>query len=148
MLQQADSALASGSGKQQVGDAYLAQSPLKDLEPLRRNLGRALRETIALCNMENESERPVFIVAHSLGALVAASYLMQVHDEEALLKRIRGIIFLAPAFAVSHPPGWRGWMANPLIKLSYHTFTQISHQKFFQVIKHCPIAGLTRNQEK
>lgn len=127
VLQQADSVLASGSGKQPVGDAYLAQSPLKDLEPLRRYFGRVLREMIALCDIENESERPVFIVAHSLGALVAASYLMQVHDEEALLKRIWGIIFLAPAFAVSNPPGWRGWMANPLIKLSFHAETHFLH---------------------
>ncbi|SEQ42759.1 alpha/beta fold hydrolase [Nitrosomonas ureae] len=127
VLQQADSALASGSGEQQVGDAYLAQSPLKNLEPLRRNLDRALRETIALCDVESESERPVFIIAHSLGALVTASYLMQLRDENALLKRVRGIVFLAPAFAVSEPPGWRGWMANPLIKLSFHAETHFLH---------------------
>lgn len=127
VLQQADSALVGGSGKQPVGDAYLAQSALKDLEPLRRYFGRALREMIALCDVESEPERPVFIVAHSLGALTAASYLMQVRDEEALLKRIRGIIFLAPAFAVSNPPGWRGWMANPLIRLSFHAETHFLH---------------------
>ena len=129
VLQQADSALVGGSGKQPVGDAYLAQSALKDLEPLRRYFGRALREMIALCDVESEPERPVFIVAHSLGALVTASYLMQVRDEEALLKRIRGIIFLAPAFAVSNPPGWRGWMANPLIRLSFHAETHFLHSQ-------------------
>lgn len=127
VLLQADSALASGSGKQPVGDAYLAQVPLKDLEPLRRNLDRALRETIALCDIENESERSVFIITHSLGALVVASYWMQARDEKVLLKRVRGIVFLAPAFAVSEPPGWRGWMANPLIKLSFHAETHFLH---------------------
>ncbi|SEF90301.1 alpha/beta fold hydrolase [Nitrosomonas ureae] len=127
VLQQADSALVSGSSEQQVGDAYLAQSALKDLEPLRRYLGRALKKTIALCDVESESEHPVFIIAHSLGALVTASYLMQARDEKALLKRVRGIVLLAPAFAVSNPPGWRGWMANPLIRLSFHAETHFLH---------------------
>ena len=116
-------ALAAGAGKQEVGDAFLAQSLLHDLEPLRRTLDLALKQTIALCDAQSDSKRPVFIVSHSLGALVAASYLMQVRNEDDPAKRVRGIVFLAPAFAVSEPPGWRGWVANPLIKLSFYAET-------------------------
>ncbi len=127
VLQQADQALAAGAGKQEVGDAFLAQSLLHDLEPLRRTLDRALRQTIALCDAQSDSKRPVFIVSHSLGALVSASYLMQIRNEDDPAKRVRGIVFLAPAFAVSEPPGWRGLVANPLIKLSFHAETHFLH---------------------
>lgn len=123
VLQQADQALAAGAGKQEVGDAFLAQSLLHDLEPLRRTLDRALRQTIALCDAQSDSKRPVFIVSHSLGALVAASYLMQPRSKDDPAKRVQGIVFLAPAFAVSEPPGWRGLVANPLIKMSFHAET-------------------------
>ncbi|WP_348225639.1 alpha/beta fold hydrolase [Nitrosomonas sp. Is79A3] len=127
VLQQADQALAAGAGRQEVSDAFLAQSLLHDLEPLRRTLDLALRQTIALCDAQSDSKRPVFIVAHSLGALVAASYLMQSQKEDDPAKRVQGIVFLAPAFAVSEPPGWRGWVANPLIKLSFHAETHFMH---------------------
>lgn len=127
LLQQADLALAGGAGRQDVSDAYLAQSLLHDLEPMRRTLDQALRKTIALCDERGDSERPVFIVAHSLGALVTASYLMQIRNENDASKRVQGVVFLAPAFAVSEPPGWRGWLANPLIKLSFHAETYFLH---------------------
>lgn len=127
VLQRADQALAAGAGKQEVSDAFLAQSLLHDLEPLRRTLDLALRQTISLCDAQSDSKRPVFIVSHSLGALVAASYLMQSRSKDDPAKRVRGIVFLAPAFAVSEPPGWRGWVANPLIKLSFHTETHFLH---------------------
>lgn len=127
LLQQADLALAGGAGRQDVSDAYLAQSSLHDLEPMRRTLDQALRKTIALCDEQSDSERPVFIVAHSLGALVTASYLMQIRNENDASKRVQGVVFLAPAFAVSEPPGWRGWLANPLIKLSFHAETHFLH---------------------
>ncbi|PSJ18948.1 alpha/beta fold hydrolase [Nitrosomonas supralitoralis] len=127
VLQRADSALTSGSSKQNVSNAYLAQSTLINLEPLRRNLNRALRKMITLCDKESEQRRPLFIVAHSLGALVTASYLIQLREEDDLIRRVRGVIFLAPAFAVSEPPGWRGWVANPLIKLSFHAETHFLH---------------------
>ena len=39
VLQQADQALAAGAGRQEVGDAFLAQSLLHDREPLRRTSG-------------------------------------------------------------------------------------------------------------
>lgn len=129
LLQQADLALAGGAGRQEIGDAYLAQALLHDLEPMRRTLDQALRKTIALCDEHEQGdvERPVFIVAHSLGALVTASYLMQIRNENDASKRVQGVVFLAPAFAVSEPPGWRGWLANPLIKLSFHAETHFLH---------------------
>lgn len=130
VLQQADRALTGGVSEQDVSDAYLAQSALHDLEPMRRTMGQALRATIALCDEQSDRERPVFIVSHSLGALVTASYLMQPwieSDPADPVKRVRGVVFLAPAFAVSEPPGWRGWLANPLIKLSFHAETHFLH---------------------
>lgn len=127
VLQQADQALAAGANRQAVSDAYLVQSSLSNLEPMREVLGRALKQLIILCDEQGEPGRPVFIVSHSLGALVTASYLVSQRDEDDLIKRVRGVVFLAPAFAVSEPPGWRGWMANPLIKLSFHAETHFLH---------------------
>lgn len=126
VLRRADQVLASGADRVDVGDAYLAQSALYDLEPLRETFGRALRAFLAQCEAQ-DPQRPVFIVAHSLGGLVAASYLLKQQNESDLIKRIQGVVFLAPAFAVSEPPGWRGWVANPLIKLSFHAETHFLH---------------------
>ncbi|SFE22772.1 alpha/beta fold hydrolase [Nitrosomonas sp. Nm166] len=123
VLQQADQAMVSGAGKQDVSDAYLAQALLRDLELLRWDLDQALKKTITLCDAQGGIERPVFIISHSLGALVAASYLVQRRNEDDPTRRVQGVVFLAPAFAVSEPPGWRGWLANPLIKLSFHAET-------------------------
>lgn len=127
VLQQADRALARAESEQEVSDAYLAQALLRDLEPMRRTLDQALRKTVALCDEQGASDRPVFIVAHSLGALVTASYLMQHRNQDDPARRVQGVVFLAPAFAVSEPPGWRGWLANPLIKLSFHAETHFLH---------------------
>ncbi len=140
VLQQADSALASGAGRQEVSDAYLTQSLLRDLEPMRRDLDRALRQMIVLCDAQGESKRPVFIVSHSLGALVTASYLIRTQNEDDPAKRVQGVVFLAPAFAVSEPPGWRGWLANPLIKLSFRAETHFLHPQ------HEPLPLLIFNQ--
>ena len=96
---------------------------LSDLQPLRRYLQQALRQTFALCDAPGGVQRPVFIVAHSLGALVTASYLLQSRGEDDPDGRVQGVVFLAPAFAVSEPPGWRGWLATPLIALSFHAET-------------------------
>lgn len=120
ILQQADQALSAGATKQDVSDAYFAQISLRDLEPMRQGLDQALRRTIALCDEQNESERPVFIISHSLGSLIAASYLLQIRNEDDPAMRVQGIVLLGPAFSVSEPPGWHGWLANPLIKLSFH----------------------------
>lgn len=126
-LRHADRMLAEGASRVDVSDAYLAQAALYDLEPLRRTLGRALQAFMAQCDAQDHPQRPVFIVAHSLGGLVTASYLLKHQNESDLRQRLQGVVFLAPAFAVSEPPGWRGWLANPLIKLSFHAETHFLH---------------------
>lgn len=126
-LRRADQALAEGTDRADVSDAYLAQSALYDLEPLRQTLGRAMQAFMAQCDAQDHSQRPVFIVAHSLGGLVTASYLLEHQNESDLRKRLKGVVLLAPAFAVSEAPGWRGWVANPLIKLSFHAETHFLH---------------------
>jgi alpha-beta hydrolase superfamily lysophospholipase len=123
MLQQADQALTAGAARQEVGDAYLAQTRLHDLEPMRQGLSQALRHLIFLCNEQDKEEKPnkpVFIVSHSLGALIAASYLLSTENTHDSAMRVQGIVLLGPAFSVSEVPGWRGWLANPFIKLSFH----------------------------
>ncbi|SDW70127.1 Lysophospholipase, alpha-beta hydrolase superfamily [Nitrosomonas oligotropha] len=127
VLRRADRALAEGADRADVSDAFLAQSALYDLEPLRQTLGLALQAFMAQCDAQDHSRRPVFIVAHSLGGLVTASYLLRHQNESDLRERLRGVVFLAPAFAVSEPPGWRGWVANPLIKLSFYAETHFLH---------------------
>lgn len=127
VLRRADQALAAGADRADVSDAYLAQSALTDLEPLRQTFALALRAFMAQCDAQGQPQRPVFIVAHSLGGLVTASYLLEHQSESDLRKRLQGVVFLAPAFAVSEPPGWRGWLANPLIKLSFHAETHFLH---------------------
>ncbi len=119
-LQQANQSLSTGTAKQEVSDAYLAQIELHDLEPMRQDLDQALRQTIMQCDAQNESERPVFIVSHSLGSLIVSSYLLQTRNEDGPAMRVQGVVLLGPAFSVSEPPGWRGWLVNPLIKLSFH----------------------------
>jgi len=127
VLRHADQALTEGADRADVSDAYVAQSALYDLEPLRQTLSLALQAFTAQCDAQDHSQRPVFIVAHSLGGLVTASYLLKHQNESDLRQRLRGVVFLAPAFAVSEPPGWRGWVANPLIKLSFHAETHFLH---------------------
>ena len=127
VLRRADRALAQGAGRADVSDAYLAQAALYDLEPLRQRLDLALQAFIAQCDALDRSQRPVFIVAHSLGGLVTASYLLKHQNQSDLRKRLQGVVLLAPAFAVSEPPGWRGWLANPLIKLSFRAETHFLH---------------------
>ncbi len=124
VLQEADQALQAGAGKQDVSTAFLAQEMLGDLEPMRRDLDRALNKTVEVCDQQGKMEKPVFIVAHSLGALITASYLLRSHNNgNSPAKRVSGVVFLGPGFAVSKVPGWRGWLANPLIGLSFHAET-------------------------
>ncbi|MEF3076370.1 alpha/beta hydrolase [Methylobacter sp. Wu1] len=63
---------------------------------------------------------PIFILSHSLGSLVAASYLLQTEDK-ALTERVKGVVFSAPAFSVTEVPGWRGWFQNPIVRFTFHT---------------------------
>lgn len=123
ILQQADQALIAGAAQQQVGNAYLAQTQLHDLEPMRQGFKQALQHVITLCDKQDEKgepDRPIFIVSHSLGSLIAASYLLASRDPNDPATRVQGIVLLGPAFSVSEVPGWRGWLANPFIKLSFH----------------------------
>jgi len=124
VLAAADRALSEGAVEQDVSQAYLAQTALSDLEPMRRDLDHALRRLVAYCDERGLSGRPVFLLTHSLGALVAASYLLQRQDRE---QRVQGIVLLGPAFSVSRLPGWRGWLANPFIDLSFHAEEHFLH---------------------
>lgn len=127
ILRQADQALLAGAEKWDVSDAYLAQTQLHNLDPMRLNLGQALRQFNQVCDAQGKPDKPVFIVAHSLGALVAASYLLSNQHVSDSAMQIQGIVLLGPAFSVSRVPGWRGWLANPLIKLSFHTKEHFLH---------------------
>ncbi len=127
ILRQADGALQAGAAKQDVSDAYLALSVLRDLEPLRQDLGRAIKKLTTRCDSIGDPGRPVYLVAHSLGGLVTASYLTRQPMQKELVGRVQGVVLLAPGFAVSEPPGWRGWLANPLIKLSFHAETHFGY---------------------
>ncbi len=118
VLREADQAVRAGAAKWDVGDAYLAQAPLRDLEPMRRDFGLALGRLIALCDQRHTGGGPVFIVSHSLGSLVAASWLIR-DPQPDISRRVQGIVLLGPGFAVPHLPGWRGRLANPLIDLSF-----------------------------
>lgn len=120
LLWQADQALLADERVWDVSDAYLAQTQLRNLEQMRLNLEQALQRLITVCDAQGKPGKPVFIVAHSLGALVAASYLLSERPSPDMITRIQGIVLLGPAFSVSEVPGWRGWLANPLIKLSFH----------------------------
>lgn len=118
-LQQADQALRAGAVSREVSDAYLDQIPLDDLEPMREDLDLVLRHFIVHCD-ENGPQKPVFVVSHSLGSLVTASYLLRTGNESEIARRVKGVVLLAPAFSVSEPPGWRGWLQNPFIRLSFY----------------------------
>ncbi len=120
VLLAADRAIRAGAVERDVSDAYLAQVSLSDLEPMRRDLDRALRRLVAMCDQQGNAGRPVFILSHSLGSLVAASYLLEGQDGNAdPRRRVEGIVLLGPGFSVPQLPGWRGWLANPLIGLSF-----------------------------
>ncbi len=126
-LRRADLALIAGAEKQEISDAYLAQIPLQNLDRLRESLDLALRQLISLCDEQGLAAKPIFVVSHSLGSLITASYFLQNADNPVYAKRVAGVVFLGPAFAVSELPGWRGWFANPLIKLSFHAEEHFLH---------------------
>lgn len=117
--------LNSGATEQDVTDAFLEQGQLSDLQPMRVDLEQALEYLTQRCDQFTKNEKtPVFILSHSLGSLVTASWLLQ--TENKLLKdRIAGIILSGPAFSITQIPGRRGWLQNPFVQFTFHT-----HQHF------------------
>ncbi|NOR68976.1 MAG: alpha/beta fold hydrolase [Methylomarinum sp.] len=121
----AQKVLKTGATKQDISDAFLEQAQLRDLQPMRDDLEQALHYLIHHCDQHSDNTTlPVFILSHSLGSLVSASYLLQTENNK-FKDRISGIIFAGPAFSVTQIPGWRGWLQNPFVRFSYHT-----HQHF------------------
>lgn len=119
-LRAADRAIADGAAPFDVSDAYLAQSGLRDLTPMRRDFDQALRELITICDGQGQRDRPVFILSHSLGSLIAASYFLEPWSKSDLRQRVQGVVFSGPAFSVTEVPGWRGYFQTPLVKLAFH----------------------------
>ncbi|HEY8160543.1 MAG TPA: alpha/beta fold hydrolase [Methylobacter sp.] len=121
VLMKAHNAIETGASAYDASDAYLEQAQLGDLQPLRDDLNLALNHLLNHCDkLSANKPLPVFILSHSLGSLVSASYLLQA-DNEAVKSRIKGIILTGPAFSVTEVPGWRGWFQNPFIRFSFHT---------------------------
>ncbi|MCH9697844.1 MAG: lysophospholipase [Gammaproteobacteria bacterium] len=120
IVYKADQSIRSGSEQYDVSDAYLTQAQFHDLEPMRADLHLGLTFFIQQCDQRNHEQSPVFILSHSLGSLVAASYLLGNDHNHAIANRINGIIFTGPAFSVTRVPGWKGVLQNPFIDFTYH----------------------------
>lgn len=115
----AHESLESGSTQYDVGSAFLEQAQLRNLDPMRNDIRLAIDYLTNRCNQIAGSP-PLFILSHSLGSLVSATYLLET-GQDASASRIKGIIFTGPAFSVTEVPGWRGWLQNPLIRFTLHT---------------------------
>ena len=121
VLLKAHQSIKAGASAYDASHAYLEQAHLRDLQPMRKDLEQALGYLIKRCDkLSGNSTLPVFILSHSLGSLVSASYLLQTKNE-ALKSRIKGIVLCGPAFSVTEVPGWRGWFQNPFIWFTFHT---------------------------
>jgi alpha-beta hydrolase superfamily lysophospholipase len=121
VLAKAHANVTSGAPGYDVGNAFLEQEQLDDLEPMREDLRQALLYLAGRCSHPSDRKPlPIFILSHSLGSLAAASYLLQV-KEEPIAARVKGIIFSGPAFSVTEVPGWRGWFQNPLVDFTFYT---------------------------
>ncbi|BBA33084.1 uncharacterized protein sS8_1122 [Methylocaldum marinum] len=116
----ADRAIAGGASEFDVSGAFLAQSGLRNLDPMRRDLDQVLRRLIEICDRRGRPDLPIFILSHSLGSLIAASYLLERTPGDDPRGRIQGIIFSGPAFSVTEVPGWRGYFQTPIVKLSFY----------------------------
>ena len=118
---QVQKGLKIGTTEYDVSNAFVEQAQLRDLQPMRNDLELALLYLIHHCDQYTDGKiLPVYILSHSLGSLVSASYLLQLENNK-LKERIDGIIFTGPAFSVTQVPGWRGWFQNPFIFFNYHT---------------------------
>ncbi len=114
VLRAADEAIRNGAGAFDASDAYLEQAALKNLAIMRQDFIAALS---FLCR---RSDGPIFILVHSLGGLVAASALLESCGKNLPgSDRIAGVLFVGPAFAISHFPGWRGKILNPVMMFSF-----------------------------
>jgi alpha-beta hydrolase superfamily lysophospholipase len=121
VLLKAHKSIEAGASAYDARHAFLEQAQLRDLQPMRNDLEQALDYLIKRCDkLSGNIPRPVFILSHSLGSLVSASYLLQTKNY-ALKARIKGIIFSGPAFSVTEVPGWRSWFQNPFIAFTFHT---------------------------
>ncbi len=121
VLRAAHNSIIGGAEQYDVSDMYLQQAQLSNLQPMRDDLDRALRYLVDYCDEKAAGNKlPVFILSHSLGSLVTASYLLQTQNS-ILQHRIKGVIFCGPAFSVTRVPSWRGWLQNPLVRFSFHT---------------------------
>lgn len=116
VLLKAHENIAAGATAFDASHAYLEQAQFWDIQPMRDDLASALHYLSDYC----QRPLPLFILSHSLGSLVASSYLLQT-ENKALTDRVKGIVFSAPAFSVTKVPGWRGWFQNPIVHFSFYT---------------------------
>jgi alpha-beta hydrolase superfamily lysophospholipase len=121
VLAKAHESIVNGASGYDVDDAFIEQAQFGDLQPMREDLKLALNYLSSHCNKpSNHRPLPIFILSHSLGSLVASSYLLQ-SKQEPLTARIKGVIFSGPAFSVTEVPGWRGWFQNPFVHFTFKT---------------------------
>ena len=121
VLAKANESLVKGAKLYDVSDAFLEQDQLSDLQPMRDDVKLAMNYLATRCNNPSNQKRlPIFILSHSMGSLVAGTYLLQTNNEP-LTARINGIIFSGPAFSITQVPGWRGWFQNPFLDFSFYT---------------------------
>jgi alpha-beta hydrolase superfamily lysophospholipase len=129
VLAAADRAVTLGEASCDVGDAFLEQAPLGNLAPMRADLKRALDAAVARCPRGGDGgEAPLFILSHSLGALVAASFLLEERGKGGSADRVQGIVLAGPAFSVPRVPGRWGGLANGPISLSFFSEEHCFHK--------------------
>ncbi|BCX88438.1 hypothetical protein MIN45_P0807 [Methylomarinovum tepidoasis] len=110
VLRAADEVVRRGTARVDASAAFLAQADLRTLAPMREDFRSALAFLRRRC------DGPLFVLAHSLGGLIAAQALLEEPHGVA------GLVLFGPAFAVSRLPGWRGRLANPLIDVSFRAY--------------------------
>jgi alpha-beta hydrolase superfamily lysophospholipase len=121
VLAKAHESLINGAARYDADDAFIEQTQLDDLQPMREDLKLALNYLDSHCNKPSDHPPlPIFILSHSLGSLVTSSYLLQ-SKQDPLTARIKGVIFSGPAFSVTEVPGWRGWFQNPFVHFTFKT---------------------------
>ncbi|WP_235185893.1 serine aminopeptidase domain-containing protein [Methylomarinum vadi] len=128
VIARADENIRNGEDGQDIANAFLQQAQLRTLQPMRDDLERALTYLSGRCGHHSKAGKalPLFILSHSLGSLVAATWLLET-DNKALRDRIGGIVFTGPAFSVTQIPGWRGWLQNPFVAFTFHTHEHFLH---------------------